>query len=101
VKDARRPWRAGLVGVGIRLSVCERLFDRAMIGAMLKVHEIEGLRRSHAMAPLSQSHVAELLESCAAMARDREAIQSVLAELSPPFGDVRKALNDLQRIVAG
>jgi hypothetical protein len=91
------------VGLALSGSVgfCERLFDRAMIDAMLKSHEIEGLRRSNAMAPLSQSHVAGLLESCAAMAREREAIQSVLAELSPPFGDVRKALNDLQRIVAG
>lgn len=71
-----------------------------MIDSMLKVHEIEGLRRSNAMAPLAQSHVAELLDSCAAMAREREAIQSVLTELSAPFGDVRRALNELQRIIA-
>jgi hypothetical protein len=70
-----------------------------MICVMLSKHEIEGLRRSNAMAPLSQSHVAELIESCVAMAVEREAVRTVLAELSPPFGDVRKALNDLQRIV--
>ena len=35
------------------------------------------------------------------MAHEREAILSVLSQLSPPFGDVRKALNELQRIVAG
>lgn len=68
---------------------------------MLKVHEIEGLRRSNAMAPLSQSHVAEILESCAAMARERQAIVDVLSGLTPPFRDVRQALNELQRIVSG
>ncbi len=70
-----------------------------MIGMMLSKHEIEGLRRSNAMAPLSQSHVAELIESCVAMAVEREAVRTVLADLSSPFGDVRKALNELQRIV--
>jgi hypothetical protein len=53
------------------------------------------------MAPLSQSHVSELIESCAAMAREREQIRNVLAELSSPFGDVRKALNEMQRILGG
>ena len=70
-----------------------------MIGVMLSKHEIEGLRRSNAMAPLSQSHVAELIESCVAMAVERDSVRTVLAELSSPFGDVRRALNDLQRIV--
>ena len=77
------------------------MFDRAMIDAMLRVQDIEGLRRSNAMAPLSQAHVAELIESCAAMAREREQIRLVLAELSSPFGDLRKALNEMQRILAG
>ena len=75
------------------------MFDHAMIGVMMSKHEIEGLRRSNAMAPLSQSHVAELIESCAAMAGEREAVRNVLADLSPPFGDLRKALNELQRLV--
>lgn len=80
------------------LRTCVR---RAMIGAMLRAHDIEGLRRSNAMAPLSQSHVSELIESCAAMAREREQIRIVLAELSSPFGDVRRALNEMQRILGG
>ena len=67
---------------------------------MLSVHEIESLRRSNAMAPLSQSHVGELLEACATMAREREAIVEVLARLPSSFTDVRRALNELQRIVA-
>ena len=52
------------------------------------------------MAPLSAAHVGELLDSCAQMAREREAIAAVLAGLASPFGDVRKALNDLHRIMA-
>jgi hypothetical protein len=51
------------------------------------------------MAPLSQSHVAELLESCAQMARERSAIAAILADLPDSFGAVREALNQLQRIV--
>ena len=62
-------------------------------------HEVESLRRSNAMAPLSQSHVAELLESCAQMATERSAIAAILADLPDSFGAVRAALNELQRIV--
>lgn len=62
-------------------------------------HEVESLRRSNAMAPLSQSHVAELLESCAQMAMERTAIAAILADLPDSFGAVREALNQLQRIV--
>lgn len=72
-----------------------------MIDSMLRTHDIEGLRRSNAMAPLSQTHVCELIESCAAMAREREQIRAVLAELSSPFSDVRQALNEMQRILGG
>jgi hypothetical protein len=79
---------------------CERAFDGAIIGEMLQSHEIESLRRSHAMAPLSAEHVGDLIDSCAQMAREREAIHAVLTGLASPFGDVRKALNDLQRIVS-
>jgi len=68
-------------------------------GGVLSVHEIESLRRSHAMAPLSASHVSELLESCASLARERQAIVGVLVGLPESFSEVRRALNDLQRIL--
>lgn len=67
---------------------------------MLASNEIESLQRSNAMAPLSQSHLQELLDSCAAMARERQAIVAVLADLPLSFAEVRKALNQLQQIVA-
>ena len=52
------------------------------------------------MAPLSQSHVADLLESCSQMATERSAIAAILADLPDSFGAVREALNQLQRIVS-
>lgn len=51
------------------------------------------------MAPLSQSHVTELLETCAAMAKERAAISAVLADLPQNFAAVRSALNQLQCIL--
>jgi hypothetical protein len=66
---------------------------------MLTSHEVESLRRSQAMAPLSPQHVHQLLDACQQMAREREAIVQVLAELPDSFTDVRKALNELHRIV--
>jgi hypothetical protein len=66
---------------------------------VLSIHEIESLRRSNAMAPLSQSHVRELIDACAEMARERQAIAEVLVDLPTSFAEVRKALNQLQQIV--
>jgi hypothetical protein len=48
---------------------------------MLKSHEVEALRRSQAMAPLGQHQVHQLLDSCAEMAREREAIHQILSTL--------------------
>ena len=67
---------------------------------MLKSHELESLRRSQAMAPLGPQHIQQLLDACAQMTREREAIVAVLASLPESFGEVREALNELQRIVA-
>jgi hypothetical protein len=67
---------------------------------MLSSHEIESLRRSQAMSPLSTRHVNQLLDTCAEMARERTAIAELLASLPESFGEVRKALNELQRIVS-
>jgi hypothetical protein len=66
---------------------------------VLAVHEIESLRRSHAMAPLSPSAVADLIESSALMARERAEMIAVLEQLPTSFAAVRSALNALQRIL--
>jgi hypothetical protein len=67
---------------------------------MLKSHEVEALRRSQAMAPLGQHQVHQLLDSCAEMAREREAIHQILSTLPEKWVEVRTALNELHRIVA-
>ena len=64
---------------------------------MLSLHDLESLRRSNAMAPLSPSSVSELIEACTKMARERAAIKAIVSELPASFGDVRTALNRLQR----
>ena len=66
---------------------------------MLHRQEIEQLRRSAVMAPLSPAAVTQLLESCEQMAREREQITAVLAKLPTSWASVRDALNRLQGIV--
>lgn len=66
---------------------------------MLQPHEIESMRRSHAMAPLSPSHVDELIETCTQLSREREQIARILSALPESFGELRAALNELQRLV--
>ena len=66
---------------------------------MLASHEIESLRRSQAMAPLSQSNVAELIEACAQLSKEREQTAAVVAGLPDSFSEVRAALNELHRIL--
>ena len=67
---------------------------------MLERHEIEGMRRSAAMAPLSPDAVAKLLESCDQLARQREQILAVLDGLPESWSNVRSALNELHKIIA-
>lgn len=66
---------------------------------MLSQHDIESLRRSAAMAPLSPSHVSDLLDTCAKLSRERAAIAEVLTELPTSFASVRDSLNQLQRLI--
>jgi hypothetical protein len=49
---------------------------------------------------VSAKHVKDLLDSCAEMARERIAIVEILTSLPESFGEVRKALNELQRILS-
>ena len=79
-----------------RLRPIEQLFDTS---AMLSVHEIENMRRSCAMSPLSLDDQRRLLDACADYERRRTAIAAVLADLPPSVAAVGAALNDLQRLV--
>ena len=66
---------------------------------MLASHEIESMRRSHAMAPLSPSNVSELIDTCAQLAREREQIAGIVAGLPDSFAELRAALNELHGIL--
>lgn len=52
------------------------------------------------MAPLSPTHVTELIETCALLAKEREQIAAVVAGLPDSFSEVRAALNELHRLLA-
>ena len=67
---------------------------------MLAAHEIEILRRSAAMAPLSPADVAELLDTADQLARERRQIAEVLEGLPAAVGEFRAALNRLHAIVS-
>jgi hypothetical protein len=75
----------------------ERTFDT--VAVVLTVEQVEQVRRSSAMAPLSRGEVDRLLESCAEMARERRQIAGILAQLPSNFAKVREALNLLREIV--
>ncbi len=79
------------------MTVIEHMFDTRV---MLTSHDITGLRRSLAMAPLSRDETERLLDSCEQMARERSKIRTVLDNLPTTVRDLRQSLNDLQRLVA-
>lgn len=85
------------VDTGSALARLRTRVRSARLRIVLQSHEVEQLRRSHAMAPLSRSSVDELLESCAAMAREREALAALVRELPVSFSELRSALNELHR----
>ena len=68
---------------------------------MITVHDIEGFRRSAALAPLPSHTTIEILEQFDRLVREREQIARVLADLPSSFGAVRAAVNELQTLIAG
>ena len=67
---------------------------------ILPHHEIEGLRRSAAMAPLSASHVQDLLETAAELSRRQKHIAEIITTLGGPFTNVRSSLNEIAKLVS-
>ena len=65
----------------------------------MSIREIENMRRSAAMSSLSIDDQRKLLDACAELTRERAQIAALLAELPTSWSAVRRALNELQRLV--
>jgi hypothetical protein len=66
---------------------------------MLTIHDVESIRRSAAMAPLSSDEAIRVLEACDQLLRERARIAEVLDDLPASWANVRSALNELRAIV--
>jgi hypothetical protein len=66
---------------------------------MLTINDVEGIRRSAAMAPLSSDEAFRVLATCDQLLRERARIAAVMADLPASWSQVRKVLNELQAIV--
>jgi hypothetical protein len=80
-----------------RLLLVEHAFDNVL--RMLTVNDVDAIRRSAAMAPLSSDEANRVLEACDQLLRERAKIAAVLADLPASWAQVRKTLNELQAIV--
>ncbi len=85
---------AGMLAVLRRTNVCSYCM------AMSTVHDVESIRRSASMAPLSSDEAFRVLEACDQLLRERARIAEVLADLPASWANVRKVLNELQAIVS-
>jgi hypothetical protein len=71
---------------------CPRLSpssNTCTVAEMLTIHDIEGLRRPAAMAPLSHTQTLRVLDEIDGLVRERAEIARVLADLPTSFGAVR------------
>jgi hypothetical protein len=66
---------------------------------MLTIHDVDAIRRSVAMAPLSGDEAVRVLDACDQLLRERARIMATLADLPDSWLKVRKVLNELQAIV--
>ena len=66
---------------------------------MLTVNDVESIRRSAAMAPLSSDEAFRVLAALDQLLREQARIAALLADLPASWGSVRKVLNELQAIV--
>jgi hypothetical protein len=65
--------------------------------AEMRAHEIEGLLRSMAMAPLSPESVRHALESHRELLAERDELEKLLHRLLPAWVECRQVLNELAR----
>jgi hypothetical protein len=63
----------------------------------MKAHEIEGLLRSLALAPLSPESVRAALESHRELLAQRDELEKLLRRLLPAWAECRQVLNELMK----
>jgi hypothetical protein len=74
----------------------ERVLDRRP----LTKPEVENLRRSvGATGQLPRDQLDRLIEETARLLEERDKLVRLVAELSPPWGELRGALNEIHRLL--
>ena len=72
----------------------------AILLSVLRLHEVESLRRSLAMSTsLPEPQIRELIETCEQLLGERVRIERVLMDLGSSWNRSRKALNELAKIL--
>ena len=79
----------------------EHMFPRLMAleETRLKEREIEGMRRSAAMAPLPPQRVNELLDSHAELSHDWAEVEALLKRLGRAWTELRSLLNEINAVL--
>ena len=63
------------------------------------MHELEGMARSMTVGPLPSDQVARLLRSYRELAKERADLEALLVKLAPAWGELRKILIDVNRVL--
>ena len=66
---------------------------------MMSSGDVENVRRSAAMAPLSKAETERVLKELDRLVKEREAIASVVANLPKSWVEVRSSMNELSRLL--
>ena len=63
------------------------------------MHELEGMARSMTAGLLPSDQVARLLRSYRELAREQDEVKAQLVKLAPAWAELRKVLNELNRVL--
>jgi hypothetical protein len=65
------------------------------------VHELDGMARSLVVGPRPSDQVARLLRSYRELAKEHAEVKAHLVKLAPAWAELRKVLNELNRVLEG
>jgi hypothetical protein len=70
--------------------------------ASMQAEDVDRMRRSLAIGgSLTRADTERLLDACADLLAQRDAVTRILGELGPSFRETRATLNELARVVGG